>query len=198
MLFYLSPTDPKNIACWLEENKLTLNTSKSKFMLIVNSKKLKNVSHFKLTINTCTLETECTLKYLGIVINENISWADHIDFATKKVKSTIWRSAKDFTALPIYARNLFVSVTVLPFFDYCDIFYGDKNDKVLIDSLQVLHNKAAKIVLNRPVHSSSAQTLIDLRWINPRVGRRIQRLVDIFKCLNRLLDQNYDHFHTGS
>ena len=98
-LFYLSPTDLKNIACWLEENKLTLNTSKSKFMLIVNSKKLKNVSHFKLTSNTCTLETECTLKYLGIVINENISWADHIDFATKKVKSTIWRSAKDFTAL---------------------------------------------------------------------------------------------------
>ena len=68
---------------------------------------------------------------------------------------------------------------------------------MLMASLKVLHNKAVKIVLNRPVHSSSAQTLIDFRWINPRVGRRIQRLVDTFKCLNELLDQNY-HFHTGS
>ena len=68
---------------------------------------------------------------------------------------------------------------------------------MLMDSLPVLHNKAVKIVLNRPVHSSSAQTLIDLRWINLRVGRRIHRLDDIFKCLNGLLDQNY-HFHTGS
>ena len=60
---YWSPIDLKNMACWLEENKLTLNTSKSNFMLIANSKKLKNVSHFKLTINNCTLlERESTLK----------------------------------------------------------------------------------------------------------------------------------------
>ena len=53
----------KNMSCWLEENKLTLDTSKSNFMLIANSKKLKNVSHFKLTINNCTLlERESTLK----------------------------------------------------------------------------------------------------------------------------------------
>ena len=61
---YWSPIDLKNTACWLEENKLTLNTSKSNFMLTVaNSKKQKNVSHFKLTINNCTLlERESTLK----------------------------------------------------------------------------------------------------------------------------------------
>lgn len=41
-------SDLKNVACWLEENELTLNTSKSKFMLIANSKKLKNAPHFKL------------------------------------------------------------------------------------------------------------------------------------------------------
>ena len=32
----------KNVAHWLEKNKLTLNTSKSKFMLIADSKKLKD------------------------------------------------------------------------------------------------------------------------------------------------------------
>ena len=41
-------SDLKNVACWLEENELTLNTFKSKFMLIANSKKLKNAPHFKL------------------------------------------------------------------------------------------------------------------------------------------------------
>ena len=48
---------------------------------------------------------------------------------------------------------------VLPFYDYCDIIWGDRNSRALMDSLQVLHNK---IVLNRPVHSSSTQALIDL------------------------------------
>ena len=34
---------------------------------------------------------------------------------------------------------------------------------MLMNSLQVLHNNAAKIVVNRPVHSSSTKALIDLR-----------------------------------
>ena len=87
---------------------------------------------------------------------------------------------------------------VLPFFFYyCDIIWGDRNNKVLMDYLQILHTKAAKIVLNRPVHSLTTQALIDLSWINLRVRRRIHRLVHIFKCLNGLLDHNY-HFNTGS
>ena len=33
-------------------------------------------------------------------------------------------------------------------------------------SLKVLHNKAAKIVLNRPTHSSFTQALINLGSVN--------------------------------
>ena len=42
--------DLKIVACWLQENKLTLDASESKFMLIANSKKLKNTSCFMLTV----------------------------------------------------------------------------------------------------------------------------------------------------
>ena len=98
-LSYWSPTDLKNIACWLEENKLTFNTSKSKFMLIANSKKLKNVSHFMLTVNNRTLKKESTLQYLGIVIN---------DSATKKVNQRLGVLRRIKHLLPIYARNLYV------------------------------------------------------------------------------------------
>ena len=34
--------------------------------------------------------------------------------------------------------------------------------QLMMDSLKVLHNKAARIVLNRPTHSSFSQVLIDL------------------------------------
>ena len=48
---------------------------------------------------------------------------------------------------------------------------------MLTISSWVLHNKAAKIVLNRSVHSSSTQTLI------LRVRRRIRRLVHTFDAM---------------
>ena len=87
------------MAGWLEENKLTFNTSKPKFMLIANSKKLKNVSHFMLTVNNRTLKKESTLQYLGIVIN---------DSATKKVNQRLGVLRRTKHLLPIYARNLYV------------------------------------------------------------------------------------------
>ena len=37
-----------------------------------------------------------------------------------------------------------------------------------MDSLKVLHNKAAKIVLNRPTHPSFTQAFINLGWVNPQ------------------------------
>ena len=137
-------------------------------------------SRYHGTVNNCTLERESTLGG----INENLSLADHIDFVSKKVNQRLGVLRRIKHLLPNYARNVFVSVMVLPFYDYCDIIWGDRNSKALMDSLQVLHNK---IVLNRPVHSSSTQALIDLsRWINLRVRRRFHRLVHIFKCLKAL------------
>lgn len=96
----------KNVACWLEENKLTLHISKSKFMHIADSRKLKDTSHLILVLSLMTAPREAKFKYLGIVINDKLSWADllilrerrlikdsngklswadHIDFARKKI-----------------------------------------------------------------------------------------------------------------
>ena len=83
--------DLKNVAHWLEKNRLTLNTSKSKFMLIADSKKQKDTFHLRLTVNDCVIERVTTFKlaYLGIVINEKLSWTDHIEFVRKKVNQRL-------------------------------------------------------------------------------------------------------------
>ena len=72
------------------------------------------------------------------------------------------------------------------------IVWGDGNNKVLMDSLQVLQNRAAKIFLDRPVYSSSSQALLDLEWKELRVIRRIHRLMYVFKCLGQCLGHRSD------
>ena len=69
---------------------------------------------------------------------------------------------------------------------------------MLMDSLQVLHNKAAKIVLNRCVHSSSTQAFLELRLINLRVRRGIHRRVNIFKRTLMAFRITIINFSTGS
>ena len=66
------------------------------------------------------------------MINENLSLADHIDFVSKKVNQRLDVLRRIRHLLPNYARNVFVSFMVLPFYDYCDIIWGDRNSRALM------------------------------------------------------------------
>ena len=48
--------------------------------------------------------------------------------------------------------------------------WGDKHNVTLMSSLQVLQNKAAKIVLDRPLYSFATQTLATLKWVHLKNG----------------------------
>ena len=66
--------DLDRLAQWLYEHKLTLNVSKSKFMLIGGPGKLNALEEFTLTIKEKELDRVNSYKYLGVIINENLSW----------------------------------------------------------------------------------------------------------------------------
>ena len=73
-----------------------------------------------------------------------------------------------------------MSTMVIPILEYASIVWGDKNNKVLMDSLQVLQNKAAKLVLNRATRSSSTQALVALNWMNLSTRRLMQRCLNFY------------------
>ena len=73
---------------------------------------------------------------------------------------------------------------VIPILEYASIVWGDKNNKVLMDSIQVLQNKAVNLVLDRTTHSSSTQALLDLNWMNLSTRRLMQRC---FLCISLLM-----------
>ena len=95
-----------------------------------------------------------------------------------------------FTHLVLFrACILFYKSLVMPLFEYADLLWGDKRNVSLMSSLQVLQNKAAKIILHRLLYSSASHALVTLKWI-PLEKRRFQRRcvhTCIYKCLNELI-----------
>ena len=76
----------------------------------------------------------------------------------------------------------------MPLFEYADLVWGDKHNVTLMSSLQALQNKAAKIILDRPLYLSASHALATLKWI-PLEKRRFQRrCVHVHKCLNGLIN----------
>ena len=92
--------------------------------------------------------------------------------------------------LPFSARLLFYNSLVMPLFDYADLVWGDKHNVTLMTSLQVLQNKAAKIILDRPLYSSATHALATPKWV-PSEKRRFQRrCIYVYKCLNGLVERD--------
>ncbi len=59
---------------WMCDNNLSLNTDKSKFMLIGSKKKLEDIDldQITLSINNNDLQRVDEFKYLGFLLNKNL------------------------------------------------------------------------------------------------------------------------------
>ena len=67
------------VSKWLRANKLTLNTSKTKYMVFGSRQWLLNLEPYTLKINGENLEMVSEFKYLGVYLNESLSFDKHVD-----------------------------------------------------------------------------------------------------------------------
>ena len=73
----------KKIECWLNSNKLTPNIKKTHYMIFHRSRIKTN--HLKLTMyNHIIIETS-SLKFLGVIIDNNLTWHEHIVYIKNKI-----------------------------------------------------------------------------------------------------------------
>ena len=105
----------------------------------------------------------------------HLTWHDHGEQLQSKIAKRLGVLKRIKHLLPVDARRIYVSKMVVSILEYSSIVWGDKNNKVLMDSIQVLQNKAAKLVLDRATNSSSTQALLDLNWMNLSTKRLMQR-----------------------
>ena len=70
---------------WLVSNKLSLNIQKTNFMLFGPPPLIASKNSFKVTINNLEVAIVKEAKFLGLMIDEKLSWESHI----KKVNKTI-------------------------------------------------------------------------------------------------------------
>ena len=76
------------IADWITSNKLSLNTAKTKFILFRSSNKKLN-HNITISINEQPIKQVKNTTFLGVIIDEYLTWNDQIDLLTKKIiKST--------------------------------------------------------------------------------------------------------------
>ena len=117
--------DLMNIKDWLLANKLSLNVTKTEYMLIASKYRLENIPRSpQLRIDSTPITRVQKSESVGVWIDEKLTWSEHIDSVANKVLRAIGglRQIRLFitfdTLLTIY-KSL-----ILPLFDYCDVGLG--------------------------------------------------------------------------
>ena len=85
---------------WLRANKLSLNYNKTNFMLLTFRK--HNPASFKVIINNHNISPEDNLKYLGVLLDNKLSWKPHVQRKTQLSRACgILSKLKHYTTLPV-------------------------------------------------------------------------------------------------
>ena len=168
--------DIPNLDIWLRANRLAANATKTLFMVIASNYKLNQLAfNPNIKLNQKTIRQVTKAKLLGVSIDAELSWASHInDIIIPKVLRGL-RILRTFRGtLPTEQLVSLYNALILPHFDYCSIIWGNCG-LVLKNKLQVLQNRAARIITNSPYEVRSYKILNKLGWDNLEMRRNKQK-----------------------
>ena len=202
--------DLDNITNWCKSNKLSLNISKTKSMLLGSKNRVRKTRYHALHIDNISIDYVLSYKYLGITIDQSLNFNLHMNqlFKTISYKLSLLQKLRSYTtcnaSLQIYKSM------VIPYFDYCDVLYQGTSSKHLeklpklqnrglricfghgnvltIDEMHVesnlckLHNRRTQHVYNFMFKQKYNINLIDTRNIRTRAHDAILFNINIPKC----------------
>jgi hypothetical protein len=129
------------IADWLIVNKLSINIKKTKFILFKSPKKRLNHS-VTISISNKPIDQVKSISFLGVNIDEHLTWKNHIDSVSKKISKTAGIIARVRHYANLNTLKLVYYALVYPYLIYANVVWGNTYTK----RIQKLLSKQKKIV----------------------------------------------------
>ncbi len=79
---------------WMPNNKLSLNISKTNYMILSSPRKKYDKSKNQISIDNHVLECVSVTKFLGVMLDDKLLWKSHIDQIQNRVSKSIGILAK--------------------------------------------------------------------------------------------------------
>ena len=138
--------DLNNVSNWLTANGLFLNLKKTEYVVFGTRQRLiRSECHSPLCMEGKEVNQVKLFKYLGVLLDECLSFNDHINYVRSKVASRLGLLSRLRGCLTTEAANKIYLSTVLPILSCCDTCFcplGSTNRK----TLERLQRRAARIV----------------------------------------------------
>ena len=134
---------------WLCSNKLTLNLTKTKYIIFMPRQKESYNLYPPLTVANVYLDKSSCVKYLGVYIDCHLTWHDHIDYICGKISKNVnimvklKRHVSEATLVSLYYSLIY------PYLTYACTLWG-KNYNAPLSQIVKLQNKAVRVINEVP------------------------------------------------
>ena len=128
---------------WCSRNRLTINIQKTKAMIIGSKSLIKKCNPPSIKLGTNIIEYVKSYKYLGITLDQTLTFNNHINRLIQTLSHKAYQLAKirryinEETSLKIY------KAMIIPYLDYGDIIYDAAPLKQL-EKLQKIQNRCLR------------------------------------------------------
>jgi hypothetical protein len=138
-------TELHKINSWLVRNRLSLNVNKT-FAMLFSNRRVANTDS-RIEIGGGVVEFADVGRYLGVMLDSNLSYKDHINYVYTKVSKSVGILYKLSSNVP---KDVFMSLYysfIYPYLTYCVVVWGGAAD-VHVDRLLMLQKRAVRIITN--------------------------------------------------
>ena len=126
---------------WLVVNKLSLNVKKTKYMIFHHpQRKIENMIP-DLRLNSEPIEKVTDFNFLGLSIDECLSWKAHVQKISNKMSRNIGIMRRLKHYLPLTVLRTIYNTLVLPYFQYSILTWGFRLGRVTL-----LQKRAMRVI----------------------------------------------------
>ena len=155
------------VSNWMVRNRLKLNASKTHIMTLGTDTRLNlHGKELSVVMDGVALEESPsqTETLLGCKFQSNMKWHAQVQEVVKKLRGRICALSTIQSFVPYSARKMIVEGIFTSVLSYCLPVYGGC-ENYDIDSLQIMQNKAARIVTRSSLRTPRKDLFDQLNWM---------------------------------
>jgi len=175
---------------WLCSNRVTLNLSKTKYLVFQPRQKRNYNLHIPLKLADRYLEQSSSVKYLGLIIDCSLSWHDHIDYISNRIRKSVNVIAKLKPYVTSQSLTSIYYALIYPYLTYGCVLWGN-NYEAPLSQLVRLQNKVIRIINNVPLREHITPHYVNLGLI------KLPDIVKLYTCqlfYDHLIDEKLSNY----
>lgn len=138
--------DLSRVHAWLVANRLSLNITKTHSILFTLNTRMRN-SKLNLKLNDVIIDTVKETNFLGVKIDNALTWSGHVTHVCKKIAKSTGIIKKVSKLLPTKTLCTLYNALIYPYLTYCHLIWG-KAAKVHLERILLAQKRVVRIICN--------------------------------------------------